>query len=205
MEAIIKAKAAVAAITGNLKPRNKNKKDDTPVNRKAKNLLALRTIISMLSLIHSSSGRSSNDKAPMGGKVDRKQLKVLDALSALFIRRYEITAVVASPPNNASNLQVFTSVSNPSDAELSESLQPDSNSENQPEGRGLWTQFCNNFIVSVNPRSDSDGNADSLMNMQKWPLITDCKDKVPLDLVTASELEAVASKPLLALYLEKFW
>jgi hypothetical protein len=145
------------------------KKFDTPpepsqptgstTTSKSEDLLALRTIIAMLSLIDSPTGRLPNDVAPMGttGK-DRKELRVLDALSAVFIRQHEITAVMVLP-YDGSNLQVFGSVVHPSNTESS--------------------------LLPVPGSSNADN--------------------VPRDLVAAAKHEGVASEPLLALYLEKFW
>ena len=162
------------------------RKENLSFGSKAEDLLALRTIIAMLSFIHSPNGRSPTETGPIGTqKVVRGELRVLDALSALLIRHHEITAVVAPLYNvPTSNLQVFASVVDPSIPDPELSLQPGTNSENP----GFWTRF-RNFTVSVNPRHEktNDKVIDSLMNNTSLPLIRDCDDLAPEDLVTAAK------------------
>jgi hypothetical protein len=214
-------------VTGKPKPKPKPKKVDTPPDpspsqpsttpSKARDLLALRTIIMMLSLIDSPDGRSlaPNYKPPLGIlPKERKELKVLDALSAVLIREHEITAVMAKPYDGA-NLQVIGSVVHPSDAEPSlqpassnvePSLQPASNSETQ----GFWRRIRSNFkfAVTVNPRSSPiNGHTDSLRNKDILPSLIACKDSVtvPPQLIATAKHEGNASMPLLDLYLKDFW
>ena len=77
--------------------------DDT----KAQDLLAFRTIISMLSFLQSPSSRASS-LSIWGSEDDRSTLSVLDALSAVLIREHEVTAVII-----AANTLTYTVSINP--------------------------------------------------------------------------------------------
>jgi hypothetical protein len=156
---------------------------------KTKDLLAFRTITTMLSFIQSPSRRLPPDTGTIStDRNDRRELKVLDALSTVLIREHEITAVVALPYNNGSNLQVFASVVHPS------------NSANSND-RGLWGLFCN-FTATLNSRASKIfSNTDSLLNETSLPLIGDDEDKVPRNLITTAKENA----PLLDVFLQSHW
>lgn len=74
-------------------------------------ILAFRTITTMLSLIQSPTETTSTRAKEVPSKDKRRELKILDALSAVAVRRYEIVAVVAKS-YNGSNLEVIASVDN---------------------------------------------------------------------------------------------
>ena len=77
---------------------------------------AFRTIITMLSFIESPTP-STSETGPIGfEKKDCKNLRVLDALSAILVREHEIVAAVAEPYPGP-DLQVLVSVSQPCKAE----------------------------------------------------------------------------------------
>jgi hypothetical protein len=69
-------------------------------------LMAFRTIATILSHIQSSSRALKSERAfPTGDVNDREALTILDAMSTVLVREYEIIAVVA-PPYEGSRLQV---------------------------------------------------------------------------------------------------
>jgi hypothetical protein len=120
-------------------------------------------------------------------KKDRNDLKLLDALSTLLIRRHEIVAVVAKP-YDGSKLQVIASVANPSNTELF----------SQPEcDQGFWSRF----ITAANPRLNLSENhhADSLINSTSTPLIR--PDDISENLRTAAR----GNGRLLKIFLETEW
>jgi hypothetical protein len=158
--------------------------ESTIPDLKAQDLLAFRTIITMLSYIQSSNNESATP-GPLGANEDRKELRVLDALSTLLIRQHEITAVVARPYDGF-KLQVFASIAHSSNAEPL--LQPS----------GLWSWAFNNYTVATNPRNSKINNHnDSLMNQTSLPYIGDHQDKIPSDLVNADKV--------LPIYLKNYW
>jgi hypothetical protein len=158
---------------------------------KTQDLLAFRTIITMLSCIQSSNTRLATKAGPTRTEKDRAELRVLDALSTVLIRRHEITAVVARP-HDGINFQVFASVAYPSNAEPL--LQPDD--------KGLWSRICN-FTVTTNPRvSKMHTRTDSLINLSSIPVIGDHQDQVPGELVTAAKEN---STDVLNIFLKTHW
>ena len=127
---------------------NHLKATDMPQSIIAKDLLAFRTIITMLTYIQSQSSNTRlATKTPIASKVDDpKVLRVLDALSSVLIREHEITAVVAqaAQPYDGFDLQFFASVVYPSNTEPL--LQPGA----EPGGQSSWDRVCN-FTIAVNP------------------------------------------------------
>lgn len=80
----------------NIPARSQSESDLETTTR---NLLAFRTIIAMLSYMDSHNSRLAT-MAPIGESKDRKELRVLDALSTVLIREHEKTAVVAADDRN---------------------------------------------------------------------------------------------------------
>ena len=160
------------------------------VPSKVDDLLAFRSIITMLSYIQSN-GRLSTEEGPIAtGTNDYKELRLLDALSAVLVREHEITAVVAQP-YDGSNLRVFASVIHPSNALLLP------NSDHQ----SLWSRIWN-FTIFMNPRVDkTSGDFDSMINNTSFPLIGDYEEKIPEDLVTAAKENA----PVFDTFLDTHW
>jgi hypothetical protein len=163
---------------------------DSDTSTKAEDLLAFRTIITMLSYV-----KSPNIKLPTKTPIatapeDRRLLSVLDALSAVLIRQHEITAVVGKSYEHA--VQVFVSVVYPGKAE------PLLQSDAVPEEPSFW----NRFTVGVNPRTSKiNGKTDSLINRTKLPTIGDFQNSVPRDLVEAVEKNV----PVLDRFLQDYW
>jgi hypothetical protein len=148
-------------------------------------LLAFRTIITMLSTLQ----RSAFTTGPIATiKEDRNELKVLDALSAILVRGNEIAAVVASKD------QVIASVVHASNTDFL--LQPDA-ACNSASGQGFWRRFS----VAPNPRTQKiHGHFDSLINHTSFPLIRD--DEIPVELTVA---HASGKKRLLEVFLKTQW
>lgn len=121
----------------------------------SKAILAFRTITTILSLIQS--GRPTTVSASDSGteqinKNTRHELRVLDALSAVIVRRYEIAAVMTKR-YDGSKIEVLISVNDTSEPVLTFPQQ------NQHSGKlPGWLQ---RFIVTPNPR-DPDKNKDNL-------------------------------------------
>jgi hypothetical protein len=155
---------------------------------KAQDLLAFRTIISMLSFLPSPTSQLASTRIIGESKDDRSTLTVLDALSAVLIREHEDTAVMAKPYDGF-NLPIFACVVHPTDIPL---LQSNTNSNSQ----GFWSRM-RDFTISINPLTRMiNGNTE---NTTWLPIIG---DKVPADLVTASSKGNVS---LLDIYLAAYW
>jgi hypothetical protein len=105
-------------------------KTPEPSPTKANDLLAFRTIITMLSHIQSPNNKSTNTGPIATVKDDREVLRVLDALSAMLSRQHEITAVLAQP-YDGSKLQVFAATAYPSNAD-----QPGA----EPSTQSFWSR-----------------------------------------------------------------
>lgn len=169
-----------------------------PSHTKAKDLLAFRTIITMLSSIQSPNIRLAA-KTAIGTTMDknsRNALRVLDALSAVLIREHEITAVVAQPFNGL-NLQVFASVVYPSNA--GPLFQPGSDGA-EPDSQSFWGRV---FTVAINPRNPGPKalKDNSLINVTSLPIIGDHLDNVPVELVNAAKVNA----SVLDMFLKTHW
>lgn len=172
-----------------------NDPNESPEQRtKAKDLLAFRTIITMLSHIQSPNIQSSTN-TPIGTSGDdRRELRVLDALSTVLIRQHEIIAVVARP-YDGSSLQVFASVVHPSNAE------PLSQPGVDPGDQSFWDRVCN-FTAAMNPRiSKINNHSDSLINTTSLPIIENHENRVPGELVNAAK-ENVS---VLEIFLQTHW
>jgi hypothetical protein len=157
-------------------------------------LHAFRTIITMLSYIQTPNTRSVINTPIATRKEDHRNLRVLDALSAVLIREHEITAVVAKPYDGY-NIQVFASVVDPVNAEPL----PQPDAEPASGGQSLGDRL-RNFIIAINPRfAPIYGHSDSLINFTSRPTIGN--HQVPGDLVTAAE----ENLPVLNIFLEKYW
>jgi hypothetical protein len=161
---------------------------------KAKDLLAFRTIITMLSQLHTPKTRSATNTPMATTKEHRRDLRVLDALSVVLIREHEITAVMAKPYDGC-NIQVFASVVDSGNAEPP--LQPDAELASGVWGVGEWFR---NFTIALNPRyKPIYGHSDSLINSTLLPTIGD--HQVPEELVTAAK----ENLPVLNIFFEKYW
>jgi hypothetical protein len=178
---------AITRILDRAAGRSKATSEPSPItDTKTDDLLvAFNTVITMLTYLRAANNRLAN--APIGtSKDDRRNLRVLDALSAVLIRENEITAVVAKRYDGL-NLQVFASVI------YSVNAEPLPQSGAVLES-GVWDQF----IVGVNQRDDEiNGHTDSLINLTPFPIFGDHKDQVPQDLIDASSV--------LDTFLQTYW
>ena len=164
---------------------------------KAEDLLAFRTIITMLSYIQSHNGAVTRRTGPTA--TDEKDcnpvrvLRVLDALSTVMTRQHEIIAALAKPYNGFT-IQVFASVVYSNKAEPL--FQPGAESD-----QDLWSWVCK-YILVPNPRDTKvNGHIDSLMNKTLLPFIGDHQDKVPQELVTTVK----ENPPVLDIFLQNHW
>jgi hypothetical protein len=126
-------------VLDHFKPNTLGKPHHSSSCDKAEDLLAFRTITTMLHFIQSHSSYYTG--AIVTATEDRNDLRVLDALSAILIRQHKIVAVVAKPYDGP-NLQVIASVICPTNTDSL--LQPDA----------LTTSFWRRFTVAPNPRKD---------------------------------------------------
>jgi hypothetical protein len=178
---------AGATTTSTKEPDFPTESSDTT---KARDLLAFRTVSTMLSyLTHSNGSRPSVTSAELisSDAGDRKALRVLDAVSAVLVRQHEVIAVVAKHASGTetSGLQVFASVSHPIRVH---------------DANGGFS--IRDFTATVNPRTTkTNGHKnDSLVNNTTLPIFGDYEDSVPVDLIAAGE-----QGNLLKVYLEKHW
>lgn len=130
-------------------------------------LLAFRTITTMLSLIQSPTEVTNTGQKDIS-RVQRHDLRVLDALSAVIVREHEVAAVMAKPYNGAS-VEVFASVNN---------LEPPHIIPQQSQhARDLFSLF-RQFIITPNPRDPStksnlNDEVDSLTTQRTFMTVVD--------------------------------
>lgn len=157
-------------------------------------ILAFRTITTMLSLIQSPTETTSTREKEDFTKDKRRELKILDALSAVAVRRFEIVAVVAKS-YNGSNLEVIASVNNAG---------PALNIHQQDSGSlaALKTSF--QWFITPNPR-----NADRKSNRKiKEDSLTTRKQHMTLvepHTQISEKLSKANSDNLLDVFLENEW
>jgi hypothetical protein len=141
---------------------------------------AFRTIITMLHYFNTPNKRLHPDwpgpgeKGPLDPKDDneKQELRELDALSALLIRKHEITAVVADWTQH----EVFASVIFPNNCNAEPLVQSKLNKS--------WKSKIISFTASMNPRTSPN---DIVMNDTLQPIIVECDSKhVPSSLAVAS-------------------
>jgi hypothetical protein len=125
------------------------KVDTKPNTAKDDALLAFRTITTMLSLIQSP--KVNNTEREVIPHKQRRDLRVLDALSALIVREHEIVAVMA----NYNGAEVIASVSNMdiihqhSESEMEKYSEGESKSQTRNR---TWNPF-QYFTITPNPRN----------------------------------------------------
>lgn len=88
-----------------LKPK---KKPSIKAKSKRNGVLAFRTITTMLALIQSPTETTQIEPVHLS-KLQRKKLRVLDALAALLVREYEVVAIMEEPYDGKS-IQVISIV-----------------------------------------------------------------------------------------------
>jgi hypothetical protein len=87
---------------------NLKKKSSIKAKSKRNGVLAFRTITTMLALIQSPIETTQIEPVHLS-KLQRKELRVLDALAALLVREYEVVAIMAEPYDGKS-IQVISIV-----------------------------------------------------------------------------------------------
>ena len=151
---------------------------------KAEDLLAFRTITTMLSFIQSTTGQlgcTANMTTPLGtDREDCRLLRILDALSTVLVREHEVIAVVVKP-YDGSDIQVLASIIQPSNEPL---LQPSNESLLQSgansDSQSFMRWVLSNFTFTMNTRHNPIyKNNDSLLNSSPLPRIGDYENKVP--------------------------
>ena len=177
---------------------------------KAEDLLAFRTITTMLSFIQSTTGqlrRTANTMTPLGtDREDRRLLRILDALSTVLVREHEVIAVVVKP-YDGSDVQVLASMVQPSNEPL---LQPSNESLLQSgansDSQSFLRRVLSNFTFAMNTHHNPIyKNNDSLLNSSPLPRIGDYEDKVPEDLTAAVKSGVKVSDSVLRAYLDAYW
>jgi len=87
---------------------NLKKKPSIKAKSDRNGVLAFRTITTMLALIQSPTETTQIEPVHLS-KLQRKELRVLDALAALLVREYEVVAIMAEPYDGKS-IQVISIV-----------------------------------------------------------------------------------------------
>ena len=166
-------------------------------------ILAFRTITTILSLIQNpteiiTKEITTNLKEVTAADSEKKdlkcQLRVLDALSAVTVRRHEVVAAVAKPYNGI-GLEVLTSVNK---------LEPALNmiSESQHESPGPSRSNWLRWLISPNPRDpkkNKKSKGDSMTTM--YPRIT----LVDPNQMISTELSQASEDDLLNIFLRTEW
>lgn len=152
---------------------------------KRKALRAFRSIALMLSLIQSESQRNRITGTPRLSHTDKAELRPLDALAAIAIRKHGVAAVVAKSDDGSENIQVLASFSSDHDKGLL-TLPTQS-----PLPSGKASKFNLSFLYTWNPRSSQ--------KTPKEPLIIDPEAMVP-ELFTKCDKDH-----LLTTYLKHEW
>jgi hypothetical protein len=143
-------------------------------------LSAFRTILLMLSLIQSR--KRITAKSPNSESV-KAELKPLDALAAIAIRKHGVAAVVAKSHDGSEDIQVLASVSSSDQPkELLTSPQP------LPSGGLKWIEF----VTTRNARTEKDRRMQATQ-----PVLVDPETKIPEILKE--------SQDLLTTYLQHEW
>jgi hypothetical protein len=100
-----------------------------------------------------------------------QELKILDALAAVCVRKNEIVAVVAAQPDEGSDVtQVIASVTHLNGRKANLTV---------PQSASSWIDRLWSFLVTPNPRRDE--TEDSLSLARSTPTIIDPEDQVPVD------------------------
>ena len=166
------------------------------VKKKDGAILAFRTITTMLSLIQSP---TEVTKSGITGQKDisdshRRDLRVLDAISALAIRKHEIAAVMAKRHNGA-NIQVLVSANNSEPALTIPQQYPDSKNDSD-------LSFLRWFMITPNPRypkKNSKNETDSLTARYTYPTLVDPNTQI------SEELSMATQENLLQTFLRTQW
>jgi hypothetical protein len=146
---------------------------------KRKALRAFRSIALMLSLIQS---RKQITGTPRRSRTDKAELRPLDALAAIAIRKHGVAAVVAKTDDGSGDIQVLASFSSDHDKGV---LTPPTQSP-LPSGK-----YSFSFLYALNPCSSE--------KLPKKPLVVDPKTKV-LELFIKCDMDC-----LLTTYLNHTW
>jgi hypothetical protein len=151
-------------------------------------ILAFRTITTMLSHLQSPTKFASTRSQNLS-KDDRKNLKVLDALSAVIVRQHEIVAVMAKA-SKGSNIEVFASVNN---------LETSFNIPQHIDNHSGWKPL--QWLISPNPRvpKNTKVKVDSLTNRNQSMTLVDPSTSISKDLSMASR------DKLLDVFLQNEW
>jgi hypothetical protein len=140
-------------------------------------ILAFRTITTMLSLIQPTN--RNNTEPTNVSKEQRYELRVLDALSAVLVRRHEIAAVMTKH-NNGSGIQVLASANNLEPALLT-----------IPQSEGVSSRSPLRWFITPNPRDPArnpNSKLDSLTTQSIVPALVDPDTGISEQLSNAEDL-----------------
>lgn len=157
---------------------------------KSNAILAFRTITTMLSLI------SSPTKVTITGQknisdAERHELRVLDALSSVVVRKYEIAAVVAKRYDGA-NIEILASVNLEN---------PHINPQQHQHTERSWNPL-RLFMVSPNPRDPARNPKDKIDSMTTRNTLPTLVDP---DIGISEALSMAQPENLLKTFLETQW
>lgn len=156
-------------------------------------ILAFRTITTMLSLIQSPS-KVTNAGRNEPSALQRYDLRVLDALSAIVVREHEIAAVMAKP-YDGTDVQVFASVEAFEPAlTIPHQYQPSDSKDSI-----VWNPL-NWFMVTPNPRSPKKNKKDKIDSLTTWREVVKVVEPIP-DIAESDK----KGEDLLDTFLKKQW
>jgi hypothetical protein len=141
------------------------KSDDSTPPVVHEDIKALRTILTMLSLLHRAN--HPKDLNPLAGKSppvptneQTKELRVLSALATILVTEHEKVAVVAKN-GNGRNVEVFT---------FTDSIAADKSTTKSLSANII--EYLRSFIVTINPRDKANETYPTIYNPKDGLSIT---------------------------------
>ena len=161
-------KSTFGSIIGKLTPTRKLNDSDSS------DIYALRTMLTMLSLIHANSAvkvpESLDTRSQDLTERESKELKILTTLATVLVMEHKKVAVVANP-GNGERVEVFV---------CTDSITID---ESTKSSEANFLGYLRSFVVTTNPRKD-------IKQETIRPTICNLNDKIHLDSATLDELKA---------------
>ena len=172
-------------------------------------LLAWRTIVTLLSLVHSNLKRDDTPKSKQNITRELKEeLRLSDALAALCVRRNEVVAVVAKP-DGSGNVRVIVSAS------FAPAKRPLNLSQSRSLPSKIWA-FVGGFWLAQNPRANGPTTPSamhsevlpdplSMPDSPDLPTLVDPEINVPQHLKVCISTDPSMANKLLEAFLIHEW
>ena len=166
---------------------------------KADAILAFRTITTMLALIQAPIKLTDSQEVVIS-QDEHRELKVLDALAAVAVRRHEIVAAMAKD-YKGSQAEVLVSVNN-----VGPALNISQHSENPAlAGRKFSSKLALRWLIAPNPR-DQDRKKNQNLKMDSLIRPKDaCMTFVDPNTTISEELFRATPEKLLDTFLQTEW